>query len=250
MASNLAANSIRGDIVLFNHADQYRAIKKMISRFSLAKLNLFEVAHWMDSGLSKNIIYPSFALKKHLRKQGWVIPHGINLKFAVEPCIDKNSNLFFAGRLTKDKGIDIALAACKKIGCKLILAGPDNKSDYSKSILNDPSVIYLGELDYSQIFSQYYHSRGQIYLTQYVEPFGLSVIEAMAAGSPIITTGLGGTGETVLEGRTGFFCSTVDEIARAYEKLDTIAFDDLVSRAKDFTVERMARSYLDLFLST
>lgn len=80
-------------------------------------------------------------------------------------------------------------------------------------------------------------------MTQYTEPFGLSVIEAMAAGTPIITTGRGGTGETVIEGKTGFFAQTADDIVSAYTKLNSLSEQDCINRAQHYTIAKMAQAY-------
>ena len=86
-------------------------------------------------------------------------------------------------------------------------------------------------------------------MTQYTEPFGLSVIESMAAGCPVITTGNGGTGETVIDSVTGYFCQTADEIYDAYNKLEHISSDNCIKRAQQYTVSAMSESYLSYFMS-
>jgi glycosyltransferase involved in cell wall biosynthesis len=183
-------------------------------------------------------------LANQLVKPGVVIPHGEKLLFKTQADQqERDANLFFAGRITKDKGVDIALEACKILGIKLILAGPLNNPEFSNPILADESVSYLGELTYEELFSVYCRSKALVYMTQYTEPFGLSVIEAMAAGAPVITTGRGGTGETVIEGKTGFFAQTADDIVSAYAKLDSLSEQDCINRAQNYTIAKMAQDY-------
>ncbi|RYY77031.1 MAG: glycosyltransferase [Gammaproteobacteria bacterium] len=245
LKNNLAA----GDVVIFNHADHHRYLKKKLGLFNRFKANFYEVAHWVDAGLQKNIIYPSLHLRNDIGKPGTVIPHGEKLLFNKNPTSERESYLFFAGRITKDKGVDIALAACKKLGVPLVLAGPLNDKAFAETIIHDSSVKYLGELTYQELFDHYCKCKAMIYMTQYTEPFGLSVIEAMAAGAPIITTGKGGTGETVLIGKTGFIANTADEVVEAYEALDLLKHEDCIKRAHDYTVDVMANNYLSLFVS-
>lgn len=249
ICSHLQNNLRAGDVVLFNHSDHYRYLKKRLGIFNWLKANFFEVAHWVDVGMKKNIIYPSQHLATQLARPGVVIPHGEKLLFNtnVGPHT-RDENLFFAGRITKDKGVDIALAACKKLGIKLVLAGPLNNPEFSTPILADESVIYLGELTYKELFEIYCRCKALVYMTQYTEPFGLSVIEAMAAGAPVITTGKGGTGETVVEGKTGFFANSEDDIVAAYNKLNTLAEEDCVIRARSYTLETMAQRYFAHFI--
>lgn len=239
-----------GDVVLFNHTDHYRYLKKRLGIFNWLKAHYFEVAHWVDAGMKKNIIYPSKHLADQLKRPGVVIPHGEKLLFQKdEGSTLRSNNLFFAGRITKDKGVDIALAACKLLNIKLILAGPQNDKAFAAPIIADENVEYLGELTYEELFQVYTQCRALVYMTQYTEPFGLSVIEAMAAGAPVITTGRGGTGETVIPGKTGFFAETAEDIVNAYHQLDRISNPDCIARAKNYTLDTMAKNYLSLFIN-
>ncbi len=238
-----------GDVILFNHSDHFRYLKRKLGLLNWLKTHAFEVAHWVDVGMYRNIIYPSQHLANQLAKPGVVIPHGEKLLFNETPCkTPREEFLFFAGRITKDKGVDIALEACKKLGIPLVLAGPLNDKNFSTPILADSTVKYLGELTYEELFEVYCRCRALIYMTQYTEPFGLSIIEAMAAGAPVLTTGRGGTGETIIEGKTGFFCQTVDDLVTAYPKLTQLKEEDSIKRAEAYTLETMANNYFKLFL--
>lgn len=238
-----------GDVVVFNHADQYRYLRKRLGIFNWLKANFYEVAHWIDAGMQKNIIYPSLHLKQEIGKPGVVIPHGEKLLFNKMPNKPREDYLFFAGRITKDKGVDIALDACKKMSIPLVLAGPLNDKAFAETIINDSTVKYLGELTYPELFEYYCKCKAMVYMTQYTEPFGLSVIEAMAAGAPVITTGKGGTGETVLVDKTGLIANTADQIIDAYKKLSTLTSEDCINRAENYTVDVMVKNYLSLFLA-
>jgi len=247
--THLAKHLQRGDVVVFNHVDHYRYLKRRLGILHFLKANFCEVAHWIDAGMPNHIIYPSAHLQAALNRPGCVIPHGEKLIFVDPPLAKKDEFLFFAGRITKDKGVDIALAACKQLNIKLVLAGPLNDKAFGATIINDPTVEYVGELTYEELVSYYSRCKAMLYMTQYTEPFGLSIIEAMAAGAPIITTGKGGTGETVIPGCTGFFAQTADDIVLAYAQLEKIRPEDCVTRAKDYTLDVMTRNYLALFHS-
>lgn len=243
----LRKNLIPGDVVIFNHSDHYPFVKKHLGFLHRLKACFYEVAHWVEVGMDKNIIYPSKHLADQLSRPGTVIPHGEKLLF--KPQVGESareSHLFFAGRITKDKGVDIALEACKRLGITLVLAGPLNDKAFAKGILEDASVKYLGELTYEELFEAYCRCKALVYMTQYTEPFGLSVIEAMAAGAPVITTGKGGTGETVIENETGYFAQSAEDIVSAYHKLDRLSEANCIKRAQDYTLETMAKRYFEL----
>lgn len=242
----LRNNLSTGDVVVFNHAAQFRFLKKRLGFLSSLKYSFCEIAHWNDVGVYKNIIYPSKEVSIEIKKPGVIIPHGVKLLFG-DIDTERDNFLFFAGRITKNKGVHIALEAVKKLGVKLVLAGPLHVRDYSIPIIEDEHVEYLGELSYEELFRYYSTCKALVYMTQYAEPFGLSVVEAMAAGSPVITTGKGGTGETVLENITGYFCQTSDDIYSAYHKLNNITSEKCIQRAKEYSVKKMCESYLMFF---
>lgn len=246
---HLQQNLRAGDVIIFNHADHYRFLKKRLGIFRWLKVHACEIAHWTDAGMQKHVIYPSAHLMREIGKPGVVIPHGEKLLFNENPDQPREDFLFFAGRITRDKGVDIALAAARQLNVKLVLAGPLNEKAFAEPIISDPAVNYLGELTYADLFTYYTKAKALVYMTQYTEPFGLSVIEAMAAGCPVITTGKGGTGETVLPGKTGYFCQTAEDIAQAYGQLDKICAADCIERARDYSIEKMTDAYLSYIMS-
>jgi len=245
IASELRKNCRPGDVIIFNHAEHFRFLKKRLGRLFFAKVRSFEIAHWLDAGLYRDVIYPSVALKKFLKKDGHVIAHGEDLLLSNEQT-KRGSHLLYAGRITEDKGVHLAAAACEEIGCRLRIAAPQSNTEFFDSILEHPNVDYLGELTYPALFKEYQEAKAFIYLTQYEEPFGLAVVESMAAGCPVITSGRGGTGETVVHGQTGFFCSSISAVVEAYTEVETLSFSNIVGQARKYSVDRMVESYISL----
>ncbi len=246
VAEGILKLSKPGDVLLFNHPDHYRYLKKRLGTRYRLRHHIAEVAHWIDAGAQRNIIYPSANLQKLISRPGETIPHGENLIFT-SPTDKVADYLFFAGRITKDKGLDIALEACKELKIPLVLAGPLNDKLFAERIIQDQCVQYLGELTYDELAPYYRNAAALIYMTQYVEPFGLSVIEAMATGCPVLTTGKGGTGETVIDGKTGYFCQSHDDIVKKYDLLKNIDRNACIERAKQYSIPRMSSAYLAFF---
>jgi glycosyltransferase involved in cell wall biosynthesis len=87
-----------------------------------------------------------------------------------------------------------------------------------------------------------------LHLINFDEPFGLSVIEAMACGTPVIATRRGSMPELIEHGVTGFLVDSLEEAADAIERVGEI--DRAAPRRaveERFTVDRMADAYLALY---
>ena len=80
------------------------------------------------------------------------------------------------------------------------------------------------------------------------EPFGLVMIEAMAAGTPVIAWRCGSTQEVIEHGRSGFLVDSVDEAVAAVKAVQSLSRPRVrVAFGERFTAERMARDYLRLY---
>jgi glycosyltransferase involved in cell wall biosynthesis len=108
----------------------------------------------------------------------------------------------YIGRMVDRKGVGVAIQACEAAGIKLITAGPGaaRKGAHHKGV--------VGPDQRAQLMAE-----AQVVLvpTQYVEPFGNVAIEAMASGTPVLTTDWGAFTETVRNGQNGFRCRTLKE---------------------------------------
>jgi glycosyltransferase involved in cell wall biosynthesis len=230
-----------GDIVHLHHAEQAVVLHDL--QFPRA----VETAHWRNVGLRDHIIYPSRSLQEEVGRHGIVIPHGVDLDmFHWQDNEDAREDfIFYAGRVTRDKGVHLASAACKAAGVTFKVAGPCPDAGYAEQVLADTE--YLGELTHDALRNMYNRARATIYLTQYNEPFGLSVVESLACGCPVITTGLGGTGEIIQQGRTGFICSTHEELVQAITTLDSIDTADCLARAGEYSIENMTDAVIDYY---
>jgi len=238
----LSQNTAPGDIVHFNHFQQAGQIQSSLP----PGLNTFETGHWIRVG-STPIIYPSFSLRGRIDKPGLVVPHGIDtdLFTPVSNGKEETSCLFYAGQLIEEKGLEIADQLADETGHELKLAGPEPKTDFGRHLA--AKHIYLGELSASQLAKEYSAAKALIFPTQYTETFGLVPVEAMACGCPVITTGLGGTGETVIHGKTGFFAEDLRQFKDALGKIEFISRQDCVKHAQNYSIEKMAKKVLEAY---
>ena len=210
-----------------------------------------------------------------------VIHHGIDVEdypFNTHP--SKHDYLFSIGRITQDKGQDIAIKIAKKTGSRLILAGnvqnkpkdreffkwlqpsidlvtdagtPLAGSDYYDTVMrpildSDKQIIYIGEVNSAQKKLWYRHARATLFPIQWGEPFGLVLIESMACGTPVVAFRKGSVPEIVIHGKTGFVVDSIDRMIEAVKAIHLI--DPRVCRShiqEHFSIASMAEKYAELY---
>ncbi len=179
------------------------------------------------------------------------IHHGIPIdEFPLDPI--GSDDLLFFGRFHPDKGAGEAIQAARAVGRKLVMAGIVQDSDYFARevapFIDERTVEYrgvLGGIDRTRALGQ---ARALIHLIHFEEPFGLSVIEAMACGTPVIAYRRGSMSELIDDGVTGFLVDSFEQAVAAIGRVGEI--DRAACRravAERFTVDRMADRYLELY---
>lgn len=121
-------------------------------------------------------------------------------EFDPSPRADIPHGFFYAGALDESKGVDILLEAFNGIDEPLYIAGD---GPLKERVLCHPGVKYLGVLSSSEISIQLAHVRAAIIPSVWDEPFGLTALEAMLAGTPVIGSDRGGLKELLGAGEYG-----------------------------------------------
>jgi glycosyltransferase involved in cell wall biosynthesis len=179
------------------------------------------------------------------------VHHGIDLaQFDFQP--DPDDYLLFFGRMHPDKGVREAVEIARACGKKLILAGIVQDQDYFDHHvaphLNNDKVTYIGSVGPVERSRLLGKASALLHPIAFDEPFGLSVVEAMACGTPVIAFDRGSMPELIQSGESGFLVNTVTEAVEAVARIDTI--DRTYCRRhveKHFTVERMIRDYTHVY---
>lgn len=125
----------------------------------------------------------------------------------------KDDYLLFVGRLIERKGIQIAVDTARKAGMRLVVAGPGTPPE---------GCEYVGVIGPEERGRLMAGARALLAPTIYVEPFGNVAVEAMACGTPVISTDWGAFTETVKHGLTGYRCRTLNEFVQAVRKVETL----------------------------
>lgn len=162
--------------------------------------------------------------------------------------------LAFLGRISPEKRPDRAIEIAIRAGIPLKLAAkvdPVDQEYFEAAVrpwLDHPLIEFLGEVDDVQKRAFLGGARALLFPIDWPEPFGLAMIEAMAAGTPVIAWRNGSVPEVVDPGVTGFIVESIDQAVEALDRLS--ALDRLNVRRRfehRFAVERMADDYLALY---
>jgi len=163
-----------------------------------------------------------------------------------------SEDLLFFGRIHPDKGAGEAIRMARAAGRRLVLCGLVQDQGYHERevapFVDGDRVEFRGEIGGPERIRTLGSAKGLLHLIDFDEPFGLSVIEAMACGTPVIAYNRGSMPELIEHGVTGFMVDTFDEALRAVGQLDRI--DRRACRAAvaaRFSVERMADEHLRLY---
>jgi glycogen(starch) synthase len=143
-----------------------------------------------------------------------IIPNGIDSTrwpFATRKPHTGPAELLYFGRLEYEKGIHELIAALPRIrrthpGTTLTIAGDGTQQDWLVELARKHKVLkcvrFAGRAEHEQLLALL-HRVDLAVLPSHYEPFGIVALEAAAAGTPLVTSDVGGLGEAVIDGRTG-----------------------------------------------
>ncbi|GMT49834.1 MAG: mannose-6-phosphate isomerase [bacterium] len=179
------------------------------------------------------------------------IYHGINLKqFTFNPKMGEY--LLFFGRFHRDKGAKEAIEIALKTDKKLIMAGIIQDQDYFdthvKPYLDDDKITYVGSVGPEKRDELLGNAYALLHPINFEEPFGLSVVESMACGTPVIAFNKGSMPELIETGKNGYLVNTVDEAAKSLNQIGNIdrAYCRKIVEQR-FSVDDMVDAYIDVY---
>ena len=207
-------------------------------------------------------------ISKHFPGDYKVIPNGIDVdEFShadpLPELRDGKMNLLFLGRLEKRKGLRYLLLAYSRLkwdfpNLRLIVVGPGEPDAECYRIMSERNlqdVIFTGRVS-DEMRARYFKS-AHIYCSPAVdkESFGIVLLEAMAAGAPVVATDIVGYASVIEHGRDGLLVPPKDETALA-ETIHALLLDPALRRrlseqgirtADSFRWERVAARVLDYY---
>jgi len=179
------------------------------------------------------------------------IHHGIDFsKFEFNP--EPDDYLLFFGRIHPDKGVTEAIEVARATEIPLVIAGIIQDQGYfDREVaphVDDRAIRYIGSVGPAERSRILGGATALLHLINFDEPFGFSVVESMACGTPVIASPRGSMPEIVSDGINGFLVETPGDATGAVEALGGLDRRQVRDSVENrFTVERMVDRYLRVY---
>ncbi len=181
------------------------------------------------------------------------IHHGLPVDLHKPTFDPRGGYVAFLGRISPEKGPDRAIRIARMLGIPLKIAAKVDKVDekYFREVVEPligPGVEFIGEINERQKTEFLGEALALLFPVDWPEPFGLTMIEAMACGTPVLAFRRGSVPEIIEEGVTGFIVDGMDHAGPALARV--LALDRYAVRRRfeeRFSAARMAKDYVKLY---
>jgi glycosyltransferase involved in cell wall biosynthesis len=181
------------------------------------------------------------------------IHHGIDTA-AFSVADQPGEHLLSFGRIHPDKGTAHAIEVARRSGRRLDIAGIIQDDAYFRDQveprIDGEHVRYIGPVDSSMRAETLRRAHALLHLIDFEEPFGYSVVEAMACGTPVIAYARGSMPEIIDDRRTGFLVTDIDGAVRATSAVTELDRTGIRQATVDrFSVSSMVDKYVAVYRS-
>lgn len=220
------------------------SIKKKIHKLRIwDRLSADRVDHFIV-----NSKYVGQRVKKYYRRDSLVIHPPVNI--SQFKTTKPNDYFLMVGRMIPYKRFDLVIETFNRIGKKLLIAGTGPEEQKLQKLAK-PNVEFLGRVSDGQLKELYSHCQALIF--PQLEDFGITPLECMASGRPVIAYGQGGALETVVAGKTGlhFKEQSVESLTNILNEFEGKQWnsEEITKHASKFSEERFHKAMTDFICS-
>jgi glycosyltransferase involved in cell wall biosynthesis len=180
------------------------------------------------------------------------IHHGIdtgNFTYNADPAGDY---MLYYGRIHPDKGTKEAVEIAMALDMPLIIAGIIQDEEYFntrvKPFLKEGKIEYIGSVGEDRRDALLGNARLLVHPISFNEPFGLSIVEAMACGTPVVAFNKGSMPELIVDGRNGFLAENSGDAIEKIRRIDSISRQSCREHVEqNFSKEIMAGRYIEVY---
>lgn len=181
------------------------------------------------------------------------VHNGIDINKYIFNISNKGNRLLFVGRFSKFKQPRVAIIVANKANLPIDLIGGTFVDDpaYIKeleSMCDGNKVVIYKDVPHDFKIKKMQEAKALLFPSNMGEPFGLTALEAMSCGTPVIALNDGAISEVVIHGKTGYICNDMEEMIDAISKIDSIRSEDCRKRAEELSREKMAENYVKLYI--
>ena len=162
-------------------------------------------------------------IKEYYNKPSTVVYPPVDVeRFTPKPTGERNGYILW-GRHVPYKRFDLAIKACNELGAELTILGTGPDTDRLKKIAG-PTIRFLGRVSDEELVSRAQSAKAFLFPNE--EDFGISAVEALAAGTPVIAYAKGGALDIVQDGETGvlFKRQSVESLVMAIKRFEDMKF--------------------------
>ena len=204
----------------YDYLENTNAIKRFFMKRMIHKVRLwdFQAAQRVDHFAADSNVVGS-RIKKYYRRDFTTIYPGTRIN--EYPITEMPDDYYLVvARFVRYKRVDLAIEACNQLKKKLVVIGSGGEEEERLKKLAGDTVEFLGRVSDEEM--ERYYSRAKAFLFPGIEDYGITPVEAMSAGVPVLAFGKGGALETVQDGKTGlyFHDQTVSGLVHCIEEFE------------------------------
>jgi glycosyltransferase involved in cell wall biosynthesis len=222
--------------LLHNHNDYLafpmaRLVETPTLTTTHGRLDRHEVRRFYELFPEQRLVSISHDQRSWLPKANWVgtAYNGVAIDH-FRPRRTPGDYLVFLGRFSPEKRPDRAIEIARDVGMRLVMAAkvdPNDQDYYEAAIAplieaHRDLVEFIGEVNEDEKDELLGNAYAYLFPIDWPEPFGLTMVEALATGTPVIASRNGSTPEVIRDGVTGFVCATVKEMIEAVPKVASL----------------------------